>query len=364
MKLLMVIPTLDQSGAEKQFCLLAEGLIQRGIDVDVIALTRGGPLAERLEQAGISVTILNKRFRFDAGVLLRLRKLIQAKQPDIVLSYLFAANTAVRLAVSSLKGKRPKVLISERCVDSWKSGWQRYLDRRLQSRTDALIANSNSVGKYYEAQGFPSEKIQVVPNGVTVPAEPDIDREEFCQMANVPYDAQLIGFVGRLAPQKRLKDLLWAIQMLRLSHPKAYLLIIGEGPQRDELEEYARKTEADAHTRFLGHRSDAGSLLHLIDVFWLASEFEGMSNSLMEAMACGKPAVVSDIPANRELIEHGKDGYIANLGDATGFTQYSGRLLDDQELAQRLGKAAQEKILTNFSVEKLIDRTCEIIHSL
>lgn len=356
----MIIPTLDQSGAEKQFCLLAEGLSNAGIDVEVVALTRGGPLEERLNAAGIPVQILNKRFRFDLLVIRRLRIIFAERKPDIVLSYLFAGNSYARLALLGTK-KRPRVIISERCVDTWKSRWQLMVDQFLQSRTDLLIANSASVAEFYKSKGFPNEKIRVVPNGVNPPPMPTFSKDELCQQAEIPIGSRLIAYSGRLAPQKRLKDLLWAIQMLRLSHPDTYLLVIGEGPLKDELKEYARATEAATHTRFLGHRDDAGSLLHLVDAFWLGSEFEGMSNSLMEAMACGKPVVVSDIPPNRELVEHGKSGWVANLGDSAGFTQYTIKMLEDPQLAQQIGEEGRQRMTDNFAVESLISKTFDIL---
>lgn len=360
-RVLLVIPTLDRSGAEKQFALLATGLKQRGHQIEVVALSRGGPYQAPLEAAEIPVTILGKKARFDLSAVLKLRRLIQARQPDVVLSYLFAGNAAARLAVLGIRRNRPRVLISERCVDTWKSGWQLWLDRRLRSSTDLLIANSESVADFYKAQRFPADKIEVIPNGVEIPPQPTLSKVEFCREIELPADAQLIAFIGRLAPQKRIKDLLWAMQMLRHTCPNAYFLIIGNGPLREQLEHDARNCEADSNTRFLGHREDAASLLHLIDVFWLASEFEGMSNSLMEAMACGVPAVVSDIPPNRELIRHGVDGWLVNLGDGAGFTQYTVRLLQDPESAKALGQSAAKRMREDFSIQKMIDHYHRLI---
>ncbi len=364
MKLLLVIPTLDRSGAEKQFCLLAAGLSKQGIDVEVVSLTRGGPMEEVLDAAEIPVTILKKRRRFDINARRRLRRLIQQRRPDVVLSCLFAGNSYVRLATLGMKQHRPKIVISERCVDSWKSGWQFWLDRRLRSQTDLLIANSESVAAFYREKGFPAEKTRVIPNGVITPEQPDFTKTEFCQQIGIPGDSKLIAFIGRLAPQKRLKDLLWAMQMLRHSRPDTYFLLIGDGPQRGELELYAQETEAATHSRFLGHRDDAASLLHLIDVFWLGSEFEGMSNSLMEAMVCGKPVVVSDIPPNRELVEHGKDGWISNLGDTAGFTQYTLKLLEDTDAAEKMGHLGQQKMREQFSVEAMVERFRKILEEI
>ncbi|TWT47987.1 putative glycosyltransferase EpsD [Thalassoglobus neptunius] len=363
-KVLIVIPTLDRSGAEKQFVSLAIGLKERGDSIEVIALTRSGPYEEDLREAGISVTVLEKKTRFDVAVIWKLRSEIIKRSPDVVLSCLFAANSATRLATTGLGKTRPKVIISERCVDSWKSSWQHWLDRRLQSATDLMIANSESVKNFYAEQGFPKQRIQVIPNGVDTPASPTIPRHEFLKSCDLPEDAQLLMFVGRLAPQKRIKDLLWAVQMLRHSCPNAYFLIIGDGPEREELKLVAKECEAEDQTRFLGAVPNASELLHHADVFWLASEFEGMSNSLMEAMACGKPSVVSDIPPNRELISHGKEGWLVDLGDLAGFAQYTVRLIREPTVAQQLGEAAARKMTEGFRVSQMVDRYSQAIDEL
>ena len=109
-----------------------------------------------------------------------------------------------------------------------------------------------------------------------------------------------------------------------------------------------------------GHRSDAASLLHHADVVWLASEFEGMSNSLMEAMACSRPIVASAIPPNQELIQHGTHGYLVKIGDTAGFAQFTLKLLDDSDLASRLGTAARERVATELSVPRMIQRYVDL----
>lgn len=354
MRVLLLLPTLDQSGAEKQFSLLATHLPKADFEVQVVALTRGGPFEEVLRAADIPVTILNKRSKFDLRAISQLRKLILLTKPDVVISCLFAGNAYARLVTIGLGTARPKIIISERCVDVWKSRWQLWLDRLLRSHADCLVGNSKSVAEFYESQGFPKEKIRVIPNAVETPPLPGITRQELCDSLNIPTDAKLVAFVGRLAKQKRLPDLIWAAQILRQVDEKAYFLIIGDGPERNELELYARDVEAIEHVRFLGHREDASSLLHLVDVFWLASQFEGMSNSLMEAMSCGKAVVVSDIPPNRELVSHGTEGWIVNLKDSVGFSQYTVKLFEDPTTSAKMGNAGKSRMQNQHSLAKMV----------
>jgi hypothetical protein len=198
-KLLLVIPTLDRSGAEKQFALVATRLPRDEFDVHCIALTRGGPYEADLREHDIPLTILHKRFKFDPLALGRLRRLIEQLQPDILHTWLFAANAYGRMVAgqpSAAHGSpRPKVVVSERCVDTWKSGWQRWLDRRQIERTTRLVANSRSVADFYRGQGFPDERIVVIPNGVEIPPEdePPFDRGAALAVFEIPPDAAVIA---------------------------------------------------------------------------------------------------------------------------------------------------------------------------
>lgn len=361
-RILLLIPTLDRSGAEKQFSLLASRLPRDEFQVEAAALTRGGPYEEILREAGIPLTIIGKRWKFDSGALRRLRRLIDDKQPDIVHTWLFAANAYGRFAV----GSKPqcKVVVSERCVDTWKARWQLAIDRRLIPRTDCLIGNSQPVVDFYRDVGMPEDRMSVIRNGVELPAGSDRSRDSVCEELNVPTSAKLVGFVGRLAPQKRLKDLIWAFHLLISVQPDAYFVIIGDGPQRQELEEFAAKIPTKGQVRFVGHREDAADLARHLDLFWLASDFEGQSNSLMEAMAAGTPSIVSDIAPNLELVTNEQTGLTVPIGDKAAYSMAADRLLKDSDLASQLGANAKQQMADQFSVDAMVKAHAELYRSL
>jgi glycosyltransferase involved in cell wall biosynthesis len=352
-RIAFVIPTLDQSGAERQLTLLAKGLPRDEFTIHVIALNRGGPYAEELRAAGVSVEVLGKRFRFDPLTYLRLRNSLRAFKPDIVQSFLFAANSYVRLPGVAPAGC--KVVVSERCVDSWKSGWQLAMDRRLIGRTNAMTANSASVASFYESVGVPKDLITVIPNAM--PGPPDNDtREQAREILGLRPEDRVVGFAGRLAPQKRLPDLIWGFQLLHQVVENARLVIIGDGPERDSLAAFASQLGCREKIVFTGHRADAWPLLTALDAFVLPSEFEGMSNSLMEAMSLGVPCVASDIAPNLELIAHEQTGLIFPLGKGPELTKALVRVLQTPELASRLGTAGRHLIETQHSVDQMVDR--------
>ena len=354
LKLMLLVPTLDQSGAEKQLVLLACRLPCDEFDVHVVALTRGGPFAKELAEQGVRLTVLGKRWKFDPVALWRLRKLISSERPDILHTWLFAANAYGRLVVGRRASHRPKVIVSERCVDVWKSGWQLWLDQKLIGRTDRLVGNSHAVAEFYRSIGYPADIVRVIHNGIALPDPSATSREALLAELEIPVGSPVIGFIGRMARQKRCEDVIFAMALVVILQPQTHLLMIGEGPERDKLMKFAREIGIDHLTRFTGHRADAAKFLSVMDVFWLSSDFEGLSNSLMEAMAAGVPCIASDIPPNRELVVDGETGFLVRVGDRVGFQQFTDRLLSDPELARRMGDAGRERMRGEFSIASMV----------
>lgn len=362
-RLLLVIPTLVRGGAEKQLALLARGLPRDQFDVHVAVLTHTGPLESDLREAGIPVTVIGKRWKFDPLCYWRLRRHIQSLQPDIVHTWLFAANAYGRQAALSVGVKR--IIAGERCADPWKAAWQLAIDRALAKRTDCIVTNSTGVQEFYVSRGLPAEKFVVIPNGITPSAVKNpATREQLLAELTLPPGARLLGAVGRLWPQKRVKDLIWAADLLKTTRDDAHLLIVGDGPQRSRLQRYRDQSLITERVHFLGERDDVPRLMQHFDVLWLGSEYEGQSNVILEAMSASVPVIATDIPGNRDLVVDNVTGYLVPLGDRFEFTRRTHWLLDDAALRHRLGQAGQQRVLTEFTVEKMIERHAALYHQL
>ena len=362
-RVLQIVPTLDQGGAEKQLTLLATGLPRDQFEVHVALLTRAGPYLATLQQHEIPVFEVNKAWKIDPFAYLRLKRHIRDLRPDIVHTWLFAANSYGRQA--AFAAGVDTVIAGERCVDEWKSSPALVIDRWLAKRTARILTNSNGVKDFYVAKGLPAQKFDVIPNGISVPAAPAATRESALACAGMEEGDFVIGAVGRLWPQKRQKDLIWAAHLLEEAGHRIRLLIIGDGPQRWRLERYARQVFPDRDTVvFLGHRDDVASLMPHFDCFWLASGYEGQSNALMEAMSCGVPAVVSDIAGNRDLVVPDETGLLVAVGDRAGFTKQTHRLIEDPDLRARLANNSQQRMREQFSVQRMVERYGQLYQSL
>ena len=352
MRILFVIPTLVRHGAEKQLSILAPALARVGFDVHVCALTSGGPYEATLRAAGIPVTVINKAWKFDPIAYRRLKSRIVSLKPDIVQTFLFAANSYGRAAALSAGVKR--VFGSERCVDPWKQWHELAVDRYLAKRSEAVVVNSHGVQEFYTRRGIPSEKVRIIPNGIGPVTPSNITREALLKELGLPTGTRLIGAVNRLWPQKRVKDLIWAADLLKVVRDDVHLVIIGDGPHRARLQRFRDQVQIRDRVHLLGARDDVPRLMPHFDCFWLASEYEGMSNSIMEAMACRVPVVASNIPGNCDLISHGETGYLFPVGARADIARHTNRLLDDAALAKRLSVAAQERVLREFSLDRMV----------
>lgn len=362
-RVLEVIPTMDRGGAEKQLALLATRLPREQFETHVCLLTRGGPLREMLDEADVPVTEIHKCWKVDVGAYNRLKRLIQQLRPDIVHTWLFAANSYGRYA--ALQAGVPHVIGGERCVDPWKSWHQLAIDRYLAHRSERIATNTSAVRDFYAARGIPAEKFVVIPNGVAALSGHDpLPREELLRELDIPSDARLIGAVGRLWPQKRIKDLIWAAHLLDEAQMPIRLLIIGDGPHRWRLERYASQVDFGRVVRFLGVRDDVPRLMPCLDCLWLGSAYEGQSNAVMEAMAAGIPVVATNIPGNRDLIVPDETGFLVPVGDRGAFAKWTMILLNDGEMARRMGEAGRNRVRDEFSIDRMVQRHASLYREL
>jgi glycosyltransferase involved in cell wall biosynthesis len=306
-----------------------------------------------LSDAGIPVTVLGKRWPVDPFAAAKLRKLLAQVRPDLVHTWLFEAGFHGR-SLAKLLGIKRIVASMPRSTSMHR--WQWTAERKLARITNRLVVNSAHLSKKFVAHGLLPDKISTISTGVPTEKPTNVSREELYRQLQLNTDARLIGVVGRLVPEKGVKELIWAAELVRVLHPNVHLLIIGDGPQRPTLEEFAVGASDLEHIRFLGERDDVWRILPHLEMLWHGSERESQSNAILEAMACGVPVVASDIPGNRELIAHGETGYLHRIGDRAGWARTTIALLTDPSLAQNIGEAGKRRMMEGFSIERMVEK--------
>ena len=357
LNVLQLIPTLDRSGAEKQMVLLARGLPRDRFRVEVAALTRLGPLEAELVEAGIPVTSIGKRHKVDPLALVRLVRFLRAKKFDVVQTWIYAADTYGRVAAR--RAEVPVVVTAEMAVDVWKGRSERAVDRFLSRWTDRVVGNSQAVVDFYQKVGIPPDKLAMIPSGIADDEPPpEVDPARVRREFGFAADAPLALFVGRLAEQKGVADLLSAIDILQHVRPDLRTLIVGDGPLRGRLEATARAFCLTGSRRalFLGHRADVPRLLAACDVLVLPSLYEGLPNVVLEAMRFRKPVVATAAPGTTEVVVADQTGLLVPIKNPPALAQAIRRVVADPALARRLGEAGRTRVELEFGVDRMVDR--------
>ena len=363
LNVLQLIPTLDRSGAEKQMVLLAAGLPRDRFRVEVAALTRLGPLESELRHAGIPVTLIGKRLKADPFALLRLARFMKDRKFDVVQTWIFAANTYGRIAAR--RAGVPVVVVSEMAVDLWKGRSQLAVDRYLTRWTDVVVGNSKAVAAFYrDKAGVPESKLAVIPSGIGDDEPPAVDRAEVRRALGIAVDAPVVLFVGRLAAQKAVDDLLSALDVLQHVRPDLRAVIAGDGPLRERLDEHAAAVGLRPSVKFLGHREDVPQLLAASDLLVLPSLYEGLPNVVLEAMRFRKPVVATAAPGTTEVVADGVTGLLVPMRNPVELARAIRRVIEEPGLAQRLGEAGRARVESEFRAATMIERFAELYERL
>lgn len=243
--------------------------------------------------------------------------------------------------------------------------WRRGLLRiscALSSRVTAVSESSKDL--LVKLSGIKRHKIKVLPNGVDTdlfsPAASPDEKRKMRIRDNLPEDGFLIGCVSALRPVKDHGGLIKAFALFMSSNhstakqKNANLVLVGDGPLASELQLYSRQLGIGDKVIFMGRRNDVQLILRTIDVFVLNSKTEGMSYAVLEAMASGLPVIATDVGGNVELINHDSEGYLVSQGDVESLAGYMAKLASDQSLLSRMGKNARQKVIKNYSLNKMV----------
>jgi glycosyltransferase involved in cell wall biosynthesis len=360
----LLIPTLDRlGGAERQVMSLARGLSGREWRVSVVALSgAGGVAAEGLRDCGVGFLSLGMRKGLaDPRGWIRFNRWLREARPDVVHAHLPHAAWLARW--SRLAAPMP-IFIDTLHSSSTGGRGRRFGYRFSRGLPHHVTAVSCAVAdSHLREQMVNPAALSVVPNGVDTSVwKPDATARAAARREFGLGDEFLWIAAGRLEPVKDFAMLLAA--MARLPGT-AQLLIAGDGPLRSELQRKSESSGLCGRVRFLGFQPKLLRWMQAADAFVLSSLWEGLPMALLEAAACAMPAVATDVPGVREVIEPGASGLLVPSHDSSALAEAMHQMMR-MPLAERLGMGlrARRRASANFDMDAVLDHWDELYKSL
>jgi glycosyltransferase involved in cell wall biosynthesis len=364
---LFIVNSLRTGGAEKQVITLLNHLDTRRFRLHLAYLKREEMLIEQLRRERLDELLCcDARRRIDHNAVRRLRRLIAAKGIDALICTNPYSMLYGHLTRSARAGVRLASVFHSTQLLALKERLQMSLYRPLFNCCDLLIYVCENQRRYWRHQGLHPPDT-VIHNGID--ADFFTDRytlaERLAFRARLRLDASdyVVGLCSALRPEKAPVDLLRAIARLRRQGVPAKALFIGDGPERARLDEAARELGMSAHMIITGFQQDVRPFASCCDVMTLVSHSETFSMAALEAMALGKPMILSDSGGARELIVPGEHGYLYEPGDIDALVRHL-ETLTSSSRRRRLGEAAARQVRERFTADAMCARFTDCIESL
>jgi glycosyltransferase involved in cell wall biosynthesis len=363
--LLTFVPFFYLGGTERQVMNLAAGLDPERFDLHMACNGKVGELLEEVNALGVPVTEYPIQSLYNIGSVqarLRLARYLRERSIEMVHSYGFYSNLFA-IPAARLAGV-PVVVASIRDCGETLTPLQKRVQKMFCRMADCILANAEGVRRWLIREGYPARKIQVIRNGIVGPAPVANARRGWLrQELGLSPDARLIAVCSRLNRMKGLEYFLDAAAVLAPLQPDVRFLIVGgnghrtDGTYQGELERYAASRGLEDRVIFTGFRTDVARMLPEIDISVLPSLSEGLSNSLLEAMAAGVPVIATKVGGTPELVEDGETGLLVPPRDSVALGQAMTLLLEHPETARRIGEAGRSDVTARFSIDRMVHDT-------
>jgi len=382
-KVLRVIARLNMGGPALHVAYLTAGLQKRGYDTTLAAgsLARGeDSMAFVAEGLGVEVVRIDELGREisplrDVLATFKLARLIRRERPQILHTHTAKAGTVGRVAALLAGSRRPPIVVHtfhghvlRGYFGPVRSLMFRLLERWLASSTTALVAVSPQVRDDLVALGIaPRERFAVIRLGIEldarVAAQQD-GRSESRHYLGIPVNRFAVGWIGRMTAVKRTDDVLVAFKALRDRGVDACLCMVGDGPDRGQLERRAHELGIVRDTLFLGYQENVGPFYAAFDALVLPSGNEGTPVSAIEALAAGRPVVATRVGGVPDVVRDGEDGFLVDAGATDELADRLARLARDPDLREEMGRRGRERVLPRYAVDRLVDDVDRLYRSL
>ena len=352
MRIAIICKTFLKGGAEKQALILAKLLADKGIDIILINL------AGNQVDPGNLRYIEENSFRNFAlkglylARILKLQKLLREEKISIIVSYLTLSNFASGI----IKIFNRKMIIIGG-IRNEKLPYFKFLFEKLMHNylNDATVFNNFSAKDKFIRRGFNPEKIHVIQNA--------IECNSFLPDSKISNGEIKIISVGRFVRQKDYPTALISFRNLvdKRKDISFIYYIVGYGPLEHEIRSMARRLKIDQNIKFFINPANIYEILRSCDIFLSTSLFEGVSNSIMEAMAAGLPIIATDVGDNRHLVRDGSNGYLVPSRDVNRIVEKLDYLAGSEAIRKELGKSSHSIIQNDFSKFKLLDNYLSLL---
>ncbi len=338
-----VLGQLTFGGSERHVVDLARMLDRDRFLPQVLCLRSGGPLAGVLREAGISYAeapVISWR----RPPLWDLCRAVREFRPHALCVYTYVDKLWGRLA-GMLCGV-PAVVSAYRTV---RKPWYEPL---LLPKTTAVVANSRALQQSFRNMyRYPGEKVLFLPNGIDLSRFTPSCKLDARKALNLPFDAPIAVQVARFEPVKDHMTSLAAFARVREELPEALLVLVGHGSEKQRILDRIGALGLEDAVRLLSADSDVPTVFAAADAVLLSSRSESLPRVVIEASACARPVIATDVGGCSEVVLHQRTGFVVPAGDSEAMARRLGELLGDCELAESMGRAALEEIASRHSQE-------------
>ena len=354
-----IITWLPRGGIEGRIVAILPRLNEPPFRVSLVCIRERGPLADKLDQAGVPVSVVPLRSRLDPRGLWTLARWMREQRIDLVHSHMYRSNIPATIA-ARLAGV-PHILCQVHNLNTWETYRQRIMDRWLLRWRTAMLAVSEGVKRDIVSNlRCPPERVRVLYNGIDIlqygSARPE---PELRHDLGIPEGHRLVVMLARLVAQKKHTRLFQALETIRNELPPTRVLLLGEGDLLGALQREVEERHLGDIVSFAGHRNDIPQILALSDLLVVTSDREGFSNAIVESLAAGVPVVATDVGGNSEAIVDGRCGFVVKPDDLTGLAHALKTVLTDDALRRRMSEGARLRA-KRFGLDRMLEETRQL----
>ncbi len=352
-------------GTEQVIKNLIGGNQNDSINMSILCLESPvGPFGQQLQQQGIEIVQLQRQDGFDIHLIKAIRQVIKQHQIDVLHCHQY---TPWVYGLFAALGTSTKVIFTEhgRFYPDF-SSWKRRLINpwlaKLTHRISAISAATRTALIEYEF--IPGKRIDVIYNGILGLTPSGKAAAEIKASLDIPANAKVLGTVARFDPIKNHLMMLDAFAKVRDQFPDTYLVIVGDGEERPNIEARIAALNLHENVRLTGYNPKPQALLEIMDIYLLSSLSEGTSMTLLEAMSLAKPCVVTRAGGNPEIVDDGVTGLVTPNDDGPAFADAICQLLATPQQAEQIGQAGMQRFQRRFAVNAMISQYHNYYHAL